>query len=48
MSAQQLGKQGNFSISPFFYTTPLRSLNPVLDEQVRKGPLFVGREQMEP
>ena len=37
----------NFTIAPFFYTTPLRSLNPVLDEQVRKAPLFVGRDQVE-
>jgi len=36
----------NFTISPFFYTTPLRSLNPVLAEQVRKAPLFVGRDQV--
>jgi hypothetical protein len=38
----------NFTIAPFFYTMPLRSLNPVLDEQVRKAPLFVGRDQVEP
>jgi hypothetical protein len=38
----------NFSIPPFLYTTPLRSLSPVLDEQVRKAPLFVGREMVEP
>ena len=37
----------NFTISPFFYTTPLRSLNPVLVEEVRKAPLFVGRDQVE-
>lgn len=37
----------NFTISPFFYTTPLRSLNPVLAEEVRKAPLFVGRDQVE-
>lgn len=37
----------NFTIAPFFYTTPLRSLNPVLGEQVRKAPLFVGRDQVE-
>ena len=37
----------NFTISPFFYTTPLRSLNPVLAEGVRKAPLFVGRDQVE-
>jgi len=37
----------NFTISPFFYTTPLRSLNPVLGEEVRKAPLFVGRDQVE-
>jgi len=35
----------NFTINPFFYTTPLRSLNPVLAEEVRKAPLFVGREK---
>ncbi len=38
----------NFTISPFFYTTPLRSLNPVLVAEVRKAPLFVGRDQVEP
>ena len=37
----------NFAITPFFYTTPLRSLNPVLGEEVRKAPLFVGRDQVE-
>ncbi len=37
----------NFTIDPFFYTTPLRSLNPVLGEEVRKAPLFVGRDQVE-
>ena len=37
----------NFTIAPFFYTTPLRSLNPVLAEAVRKAPLFVGRDQVE-
>ena len=37
----------NFTIAPFFYTTPLRSLNPVLVEEVRKAPLFVGRDQVE-
>ena len=37
----------NFTINPFFYTTPLRSLNPVLAEEVRKAPLFVGRDQVE-
>ncbi len=37
----------NFTIAPFFYTTPLRSLNPVLAEEVRKAPLFVGRDQVE-
>jgi len=42
------GKAMNFSIPPFLYTTPLRSLSPVLDEQVRKAPLFVGREVVEP
>ncbi len=36
----------NFTIAPFFYTTPLRSLNPVLVEEVRKAPLFVGRDQV--
>ena len=38
----------NFTISPFFYTTPLRSLNPVLADEIRKAPLFVGRDQVEP
>ena len=42
------GKAMNFSIPPFLYTTPLRSLCPVLDEQARKAPLFVGREVVEP
>jgi hypothetical protein len=37
----------NFTIAPFLYTTPLRSLNPVLAEEVRKAPLFVGRDQVE-
>ena len=37
----------NFTITPCFYTTPLRSLNPVLAEEVRKAPLFVGRDQVE-
>jgi len=37
----------NITIAPFFYTTPLRSLNPVLAEEVRKAPLFVGRDQVE-
>jgi len=41
------GHAMNFTIAPFFYTTPLRSLSPVLDEQVRKAPLFVGRDQVE-
>lgn len=41
------GKAMNFSIPPFLYTTPLRSLCPVLDEQARKAPLFVGREAVE-
>ena len=41
------GKAMNFSIPPFLYTTPLRSLCPVLDEQARKAPLFVGREVVE-
>ena len=41
------GKAMNFSIPPFLYTTPLRSLSPVLDEQVRKAPLFVGRAGVE-
>ena len=41
------GQAMNFTISPFFYTTPLRSLNPVLAEEVRKAPLFVGRDQVE-
>ncbi|KUG14244.1 hypothetical protein ASZ90_016117 [hydrocarbon metagenome] len=41
------GKAMNISIPPFLYTTPLRSLSPVLDEQVRKAPLFVGREVVE-
>jgi len=43
-----VGKAMNISISPFFYATPLRSPGPALDEQVRKVPLFAGRNQVEP
>ncbi len=42
------GKAVNFKIDPFFYTTPLKSLSPVLEGKKRKAPLFVGREQVEP
>jgi hypothetical protein len=43
-----VSKKGmNFTINPFFYTTPLASLVRVLSREVRKAPLFVGREQVE-
>jgi hypothetical protein len=43
-----VSKKGmNFTINPFFYTTPVNSLVRVLSKDVRKAPLFVGREQVE-
>jgi hypothetical protein len=42
------GKAVNFSIGPFHYTTPLRSVARVLAGEQRKAPLFVGREQVKP
>jgi hypothetical protein len=41
------GRGLNFSIDPFFYTTPLRSVMRTLSGEQRKAPLFVGREQVE-
>jgi hypothetical protein len=41
------GRAMNFSIDPFFYTTPLYSLTRMLAGEQRKAPLFVGREQVE-
>jgi hypothetical protein len=41
------GKGMNFTIKPFFYTTPLQSLTRMLDGEQRKAPLFVGREVVE-
>ncbi len=40
------GRAMNFTIDPFFYTTPLYSLNRMLAGEQRKAPLFVGREQV--
>jgi hypothetical protein len=37
----------NFTIEPFFYTTPLQSVTRMLAGEQRKAPLFVGREQVE-
>jgi len=37
----------NFSINPFFYTTPLRAVMRMLTGEQRKVPLFVGMEQVE-
>lgn len=42
------GRAMNFTIDPFFYTTPLQSLMRMLAGEQRKAPLFVGREQVEP
>ncbi|OPZ44047.1 MAG: hypothetical protein BWY93_00786 [Euryarchaeota archaeon ADurb.BinA087] len=36
----------NFTIDPFFYTTPLYSVNRMLAGEQRKAPLFVGRDQV--
>ena len=41
------GRAMNFTIDPFFYTTPLQSLTRMLAGEQRKAPLFVGREQVE-
>jgi hypothetical protein len=41
------GRAMNFSIEPFFYTTPLYSVMRMLAGEQRKAPLFVGREQVE-
>ncbi|MEI7434855.1 MAG: hypothetical protein WCJ93_11445 [Methanomicrobiales archaeon] len=37
------GRALNFSISPYYYTVPLRSVLAVLDGRNRKGALFIGR-----
>ena len=41
------GRAMNFTIDPFFYTTPLQSLMRMLAGEQRKAPLFVGKEQLE-
>jgi len=41
------GRAMNFTIAPFFYTTPLQSVVRMLAGEQRKAPLFVGREQVE-
>ena len=41
------GRAMNFTIDPFFYTTPLYSVSRMLMGGQRKAPLFVGREQVE-
>src|SRR5690606_8729331 len=41
------GKAMNFTIVPFYYTTPLYSVVRMLAGEQRKAPLFVGREQVE-
>lgn len=41
------GRAMNFTIEPFFYTTPLQSLKRMLAGEQRKAPLFMGREQVE-
>lgn len=41
------GRAMNFTIAPFYYTTPLYSVNRMLAGEQRKAPLFVGREQVE-
>ena len=41
------GRAMNFTIEPFYYTTPLLSLTRMLVGEQRKAPLFVGREQVE-
>lgn len=42
------GRAMNFTIAPFYYTTPLQSITRMLAGEQRKAPLFVGREQVEP
>ncbi|HON81876.1 MAG TPA: hypothetical protein PLN56_06445 [Methanoregulaceae archaeon] len=42
------GKALNFTIEPFYYTTPLQSVTRLLAGKQRKAPLFVGRTQVEP
>jgi len=41
------GRAMNFTIEPFYYTTPLQSITKMLAGEQRKAPLFVGREQEE-
>jgi len=41
------GRAMNFTIEPFYYTTPLQSITKMLAGEQRKAPLFVGREQVE-
>ncbi len=41
------GRAMNFAIEPFYYTTPLQSIQRMLAGEQRKAPLFVGREQVE-
>jgi len=40
------GRAMNFSVGPFFYTTPLQSLTRMLAGEQRKAPWFVGSEQV--
>jgi hypothetical protein len=40
------GRAMNFTIEPFYYTTPLKSITKMLAGEQRKAPLFVGREQV--
>ena len=42
------GRAMNFTIPPFYYTTPLQSIMRMLAGEQRRAPLFVGREQVEP
>jgi hypothetical protein len=37
------GKALNLTISPYYYTVPLRSVLAVLDGRIRKGALWVGK-----
>ncbi len=41
------GRAMNFTIGPFYYTTPLHSILRMLAGEQRKAPLFIGREQVE-
>jgi hypothetical protein len=41
------GRAMNFTIEPFFYTTPLFSVIRMLAGEQKKAPLFVGRDQVE-